>query len=265
MIDVLLIEKEACLEGVLTSFKEHGLVADVVKKSEDILPALEHGRYAVIVADIDTLVLYSAFWKVKLEHAKWVPVILTCHKDDFEHALFPIKQNIYDIIMKPYKTDALLKTICEAKAHYLKKERVKEIFPYTHTEVRFVVPSDTAIVGSLSLYLIEVLTLHRFEKESMDIQVAFQEGVLNAMLHGNNGDTEKKVTIAVLIMEMSVHIEIEDEGKGFDYQVPMERFKYLHNKLYAENGRGIFLISLHTDEFFYEENGKKLVLIKNRK
>ena len=59
-------------------------------------------------------------------------------------------------------------------------------------------------------------------------------------------------------------IIIEDEGSGFDYCLAMIGLTESQDNIYKDSGRGIFLISLYTDDFYYEDDGRKIVMIKYR-
>src|SRR5260370_17240725 len=78
------------------------------------------------------------------------------------------------------------------------------------------------------------------EEEIMKISMAVREGAVNAVLHGNAYDPNKKVTPA---FERTVHdlvIVIRDQGKGLDLTRIPDPFSPDH--LIKTSGRGIFLI-----------------------
>ena len=50
-----------------------------------------------------------------------------------------------------------------------------------------------------------------------NIMVAVTESVNNAIIHGNNSDKSKNVSIVVKFEEKKMRFEIEDQGPGFDY------------------------------------------------
>jgi serine/threonine-protein kinase RsbW len=70
--------------------------------------------------------------------------------------------------------------------------------------------------------------------------VSCTEAVNNAIIHGNNSDPHKKVTVHCLVDKQSLTIRVKDEGKGFDpkkLQDPREK-----KNLLKESGRGVFLM-----------------------
>ena len=51
----------------------------------------------------------------------------------------------------------------------------------------------------------------------MELRLALEEALTNAVKHGNKLDPDKSVSIRVETFPESVQIEVEDEGAGFDH------------------------------------------------
>ena len=49
-----------------------------------------------------------------------------------------------------------------------------------------------------------------------DMQLALEEGLANAIKHGNKMDPNKQVTVECFMNEDVVRVVIKDEGNGFD-------------------------------------------------
>ena len=101
-------------------------------------------------------------------------------------------------------------------------------------------------------------------KECDAFQIAFEEALTNAIIHGNNNDYNKNVSIYFYIDDEIIKVVIEDEGEGFDYFSAMISLTESQDNIYKDSGRGIFLISLYTDDFYFENSGRRIVIIKNR-
>lgn len=95
-------------------------------------------------------------------------------------------------------------------------------------------------------------------KDADAMQIAFEEALTNAIVHGNNNDYSKNVNISFNIKQNMLEISIEDEGSGFNYKA----IKINNDDVYKKNGRGILLISLYTDSFHFEDYGRKIVMNK---
>jgi serine/threonine-protein kinase RsbW len=127
-----------------------------------------------------------------------------------------------------------------------------------NTEIRFI---DLIQVVGAELIKHMNFTLEDGEK----IWLAVQEGITNAMRHGNGMDSSKTVTVRFVPDPERLEIQITDQGKGVDLEsVPNPN---LPENLLKPCGRGIFLMKQVMDlvEMTATEQGNTLVLIKHRK
>jgi serine/threonine-protein kinase RsbW len=101
------------------------------------------------------------------------------------------------------------------------------------------------------------------EDERFRIAMAVREAAVNAVLHGNEYDPAKKMTVSMENNGESLVFKIADEGKGLDPDT-------LPDPLAPENllrgtGRGIFLIRSFMDEVHFRQMhpGTELTLVKH--
>lgn len=101
------------------------------------------------------------------------------------------------------------------------------------------------------------------EEDLTKIGMAVRESVVNAVVHGNRYNANKKVWFSVTQNTEKLTVRITDEGEGFEYE-------QLPDPLAAENlfrssGRGIFLIRSFMDEVEIRRGahgGMELILVK---
>jgi len=101
------------------------------------------------------------------------------------------------------------------------------------------------------------------EDDLHKIAMAVRESMVNAVVHGNRYNANKKVHFIVSKSSEAFVVRIADEGEGFDYD-------HLPDPLAQENllrhsGRGIFLIKAFMDEFQVrrlEPAGTEVTLVK---
>ena len=101
------------------------------------------------------------------------------------------------------------------------------------------------------------------EDEAFRVVMAAREAAVNAVLHGNGYDPNKKISASFENTGKSLVITVADEGEGLD---PAK----LPDPLAPENllrttGRGIFLIRSFMDEFDIrrgESGGMEVTLVK---
>ena len=102
------------------------------------------------------------------------------------------------------------------------------------------------------------------EQSEFEIEVSLYEALANAVEHGCRHDPEKVVEVVVACEEhRGMIIVVRDPGPGFDPEtVPSP---IVGENLYADGGRGIFLINQLMDEVRYEKNGTEIWMIKGLK
>jgi serine/threonine-protein kinase RsbW len=101
------------------------------------------------------------------------------------------------------------------------------------------------------------------EDDLMKIGMAVRESMVNAVVHGNRYNANKKVRFSIASNGQRFTIQIADQGEGF-------RFEDVPDPLAPENimrtsGRGIFLIRSFMDEFqmrHLEPHGTEVTLVK---
>lgn len=101
------------------------------------------------------------------------------------------------------------------------------------------------------------------EDEVMQIAMAVREAAVNAVLHGNAYDPEKKVALEFERTSHDLVITIRDQGKGLDpASIPDP---LAPDNLLKTSGRGIFLIRSFMDdvEIHPSSTGTEIKLVKH--
>ncbi len=93
------------------------------------------------------------------------------------------------------------------------------------------------------------------------IELALQEALANAVVHGAKEDPTKIVECIVACDEQrGVLIIVRDPGEGFDPKgIPACT---MGENLYSNHGRGIFLINQLMDEVQFRKNGTEIHMVK---
>jgi serine/threonine-protein kinase RsbW len=102
------------------------------------------------------------------------------------------------------------------------------------------------------------------EDELMKIGMAVRESMVNAVVHGNRYNANKKVRLSVAANSEHFTVRIADQGEGFDFDAIPDPLA--PENLMKTSGRGIFLIRSLMDECqlrHLESGGTEITLIKN--
>ena len=124
------------------------------------------------------------------------------------------------------------------------------------------VPGDVTAIPPVVEQIIEVVREQGGEEDGeFEIDVSLYEALANAVEHGCEHDPDKRVEVVVACEEhRGMIIIVRDPGPGFDPEsVPSP---VVGANVFADSGRGIFLINQLMDEVRYEKNGTEIWMIK---
>ena len=126
-----------------------------------------------------------------------------------------------------------------------------------------VIASDFAAARTAEEAVLSEVSRQGYGKSSLfAIKLAVEEGLNNAIRHGNALDPRKTVHLKYEVRPDRVVIEIADEGAGFDPQgVPDPT---ADENLEKPNGRGIMLMRAYMDEVRFSKDGRHLRMVKRK-
>jgi len=94
-----------------------------------------------------------------------------------------------------------------------------------------------------------------------DLQLALEEGLANAVKHGNQLNPAKLVKVECqLLDDCMIRVTIEDEGAGFNPEEVPDPTDFAN--LDKPSGRGIVLMRAFMDEVLYNDRGNQLTFCK---
>lgn len=125
----------------------------------------------------------------------------------------------------------------------------------------FTIPSDLSAGRAVQKQILEAVRQHGFEGNTyFAINLALEEGLTNAIRHGNRLDPKKNVRVKANVTTKRVEISIEDDGPGFDRQsIPDPTAE---ENLEKCSGRGILLIEAYMSNVTWERGGRRLRMVK---
>jgi len=121
-------------------------------------------------------------------------------------------------------------------------------------------PSRIDSITIVENFIDELSTKYGFSDELYaNVLTCLSEAVVNAIIHGNRENLDKKVYINLEVIEgKRLIFTISDEGEGFD-------FNNLPDPTAPENienltGRGVFIIKKLADQCIFNSKGNELEL-----
>jgi serine/threonine-protein kinase RsbW len=128
--------------------------------------------------------------------------------------------------------------------------------------VRVTLAADRKAVDPVVAQIMEsVRQMKCAEGKEEAIELALQEALANAVVHGAKEDPSKIVECVVACEEQrGILIIVRDPGTGFDPQrIPACT---MGENLFSNHGRGIFLINQLMDEVQFHKNGTEIHMVK---
>jgi serine/threonine-protein kinase RsbW len=122
--------------------------------------------------------------------------------------------------------------------------------------------ADTEAIGAITDSISEVLVqLAVPEDKRLEIGLAVQEALVNAVVHGCNNDPSMEVRCRLQSDPQGrIVVIISDPGPGFNPDVVSDP-KQPEN-VFADHGRGVYLIRQLMDEVHFENGGNEIRMWK---
>jgi len=120
-------------------------------------------------------------------------------------------------------------------------------------------PSKKESITLLENLIEEIADKHNISEDTFaNMMTSLNEAAINAIIHGNKLDPDKKVIINAEIDARRIIWTVTDEGEGFDYN-------NLADPTAPENlenltGRGVFIIKHLADQCIFNTKGNEVEL-----
>ena len=142
-------------------------------------------------------------------------------------------------------------------------ERLSSILPYcSECEINMVVPADPAAIIGVTDGVTQLLRSKAWpEEQAMEVELALQEALANAVRHGCGGDPSKRVQCCVTHHASGeIVIVIRDPGTGFNAAAVPDPLA--GENIFKPSGRGIYLINRLMDEVRFADEGREIRMRK---
>jgi len=123
-------------------------------------------------------------------------------------------------------------------------------------------PADPEAIGAVADAITEILIQLRVpEQKRLEIGLAVQEALVNAVVHGCKNDPSKQVRCRLQSDPLGrIVITVTDPGPGFSPDLLSDPKR--QENVYADHGRGVYLIRQLMDEVSFERRGNEIRMWK---
>lgn len=129
-------------------------------------------------------------------------------------------------------------------------------------ETSLVLSSELSLIPKLEPWIKEHLFSYITKvEEQTTLHLILQEALVNAIVHGNKEDKNKKVTLTYSYEKPLLHIFIFDEGEGIPQKSKEKSEENIKTEdLLLESGRGIILMKHFCKEVIFHKNCVELIV-----
>ncbi len=134
----------------------------------------------------------------------------------------------------------------------------------TNSLLRLSIGSDLEQVDLVGVVVQSTLEQIAIDSDRIHwLVMSVREAVINAILHGNQQDSEKRVLVAVDLEGPDLVVQVEDEGQGFEPESLPD--PTAPENLLRPSGRGIFMMRQFADSIEYSFPSKRGTVVTIRK
>lgn len=129
-------------------------------------------------------------------------------------------------------------------------------FPTGTAELRMTLPStETGVASIIEIVRRTMETLNLDPDWISRSELALQEALLNAHLHGNHADPTKEIRTGCILSTEGAELWVQDDGPGYACEGTVCNINTT-----APTGRGLFLIRHMMDSVAFNETGSGIVM-----
>ncbi|MCB9874053.1 MAG: ATP-binding protein [Planctomycetaceae bacterium] len=295
---VLIVEDSVCEAALMRGLLKHaGYSIALATNGKEAIQAVREHLPAIVVTDLrmpemDGLQLIS---HLRQEFSR-LPIVLTTGDGSEDIAAEALHAGATSYVPKHFLSRMLAPTIDQilslveddSEAAHAADSNLQDF--QTHCELCFELNNDTRLIPSVIARLQDQIRQFKVceDNELMQIAMALDEALLNAMIHGNlevssqlreveNGRRyrelaalrrqeapyrDRKVRVRARTTRNTVEFVIDDEGPGFDItKIPDPTDPA---NLAKASGRGLLLINAFMDEVHHNATGNQITMVKRK-
>lgn len=126
--------------------------------------------------------------------------------------------------------------------------------------MRIIIKSVPKNIAQIELYLTTLFSEHKLNKEMYpDMLISLTEAVNNAIVHGNELDRQKDVSVKSVVQNDLIRFKVSDQGEGFDPKVLPDPCCDEH--VTEIGGRGVMLMRALSSEVYFSNGGATVELV----
>lgn len=169
---------------------------------------------------------------------------------------------VHGILLPPFDRINLSREIASALPNVPNFKRHPDLMRRSSVRMDFLIPSDLTYVIGVNYQISNLLKEFEFPPQDtrVNIPLACDEAITNAIIHGNRSNPDKKVSIQLYVSPNRFRIRVRDEGEGFDLRDVDDPTR--GEALLRPSGRGVYLMRNIMDLVEFKDSGRTVELEK---
>lgn len=129
--------------------------------------------------------------------------------------------------------------------------------------MRLIIKSVPKNIAQIERYLGDLFTEHNISTDHYpDMLISLTEAVNNAIVHGNEMDQHKEVSIKSSVQSEMIRFKVSDEGEGFNPEELPD--PCCDDNVMQVGGRGVMLMRALSSEVYFTNGGATVELVFKR-
>ena len=126
--------------------------------------------------------------------------------------------------------------------------------------MRLIIKSIPKNIAQIERYLGELFSEHNLDINMYpDMLISLTEAVNNAIVHGNELDKQKEVSVKSIVQSDHIRFKVSDEGDGFNPKELPD--PCCNDNVMTIGGRGVMLMRALSSEVYFTNGGATVELV----
>lgn len=257
---ILIIDDEEKIRNVLSKIVEQlDFIPLTAQDGLEALDLLKSEKVDLIITDLKMPQMDGSTFIVKSREINpKIPIAVISGYGDAKNATAALTRGAFNFITKPF-------TIKQVENVIRKGLRLRELSLGTDkllqnvkNRTEITISNYPHLLPSAVFYIIKECQWRGIDNENLlnNISVCTDEILTNALIHGNGGNTEKKISITLDFNAEKFTLTVKDEGEGFDVEKFSRQLK--DNHLDIPTKRGLFIVDYLMDEISFNTKGNEI-------
>lgn len=261
---VLIVEPGAEGESrIAPHFAEGPFRVQVLRDPEQVLPRLSEETCHLVVSVLgdDPEGSLEMLSTIRTRHVR-LPVIMVAPRAGVDTVVQALRRGATNFFPWPGDPDELRRAVRKCLRPWAISAGERSVLPRMRKTIEMDLVSSTTVIDPVFAHVYDDAVSLGFPEAvlRLNVYLALNEALANAVRHGNKEDPRKAIQVKVLLDASRLEIEVTDEGEGFDPgELPDPTDA---ENLFKASGRGVFLMRCYMDEVEYANEGRTVRLVK---